>query len=73
VDFPLPPPPPDAAIRPGEDAISLDAVEMMRQPLAQDAPAAVAVFEAFVGMLTGTGNQDPERIAPDPVRYCAVD
>src|SRR4249920_2362074 len=49
--------PPEAAIDPSEDAVSIDAAIAMRDQFAQDSPAARtrAFFDALVGLLTGHG------------------
>lgn len=55
VEYPLPPP--EAAIPPEEDAVSIDAVAIIRAHFAWDdaeAPAVVRLFDAIVGLLTGS-------------------
>ena len=45
--------PPEAAIPPEEDAVSIAATMMMRETLAQDSGAVRALFDALVELLTG--------------------
>ena len=45
--------PPDAAIPPEEDAVSIAATMTMRATFAQDSPAVRALFDALVELLTG--------------------
>ena len=49
--------PPEAAIDPSEDAVSIDAAFVMRATFAQDSLAARAFFDALVGLLTGSGEK----------------
>ena len=49
--------PPEAAIDPSEDAVSIDAAIAMRDQFAQDSPAVRAFFDALVALLTGTGRK----------------
>jgi hypothetical protein len=49
--------PPEAAIPPEEDAISIDAAIALRNSFAHDSPGVRAFFDALVGMLTGGGGQ----------------
>lgn len=57
LDFPLQPP--EAAIPPEEDAVSIDAAVIIRAQFAQDdraeARAVVVLFDAIVGLLKGAG------------------
>jgi len=59
VDFPIQPP--EAAIPPEEDAVSIDAAAIIRAKFAQDerveARAVVRLFDAIVGLLTGSGHR----------------
>lgn len=59
MDFPLQPP--NAAIPPEEDSVSIDAAVIIRAQFAQDdrveAPAVVRLFDAIVTLLTGSGCQ----------------
>lgn len=56
LDYPLQPP--DAAIPPEEDAVSIDAAAIIRAQFAQDgrveARAVVGLFDALLGLLTGS-------------------
>ena len=45
--------PPEAAIPPEEDAVSIDAAMVLRDQFAQDSPAARSFFDALVDLLTG--------------------
>ena len=54
-DYPLLPP--DAAIPPEEDAVSIDAAIAMRATFAQDSFAVQAMFDALVELLTGAGDR----------------
>ena len=45
--------PPEAAIPPEEDAVSVDAVIALREAIAKDSPAVRALFDALVALLTG--------------------
>jgi hypothetical protein len=59
--------PPEAAIDPSEDAVSIDAAMAMRDQFAADSPAALALFNALVDLLTGDGRRHQPRqsgIAP---------
>jgi len=49
--------PPEAAIDPSEDAISIDAAIGMRATFAQDSPAVLALFDALVELLTSSGRK----------------
>ena len=51
--------PPEAAIDPSEDAVSIDAVYAMRASFATSdlAPAALRFFDALVELLTGEGRK----------------
>jgi hypothetical protein len=49
--------PPEAAIPPEEDAVSIDAAIALRATFAQDAPAVRALFDALVEILTGAGRK----------------
>ena len=55
LDFPLQPP--EAAIPPEEDAVSIDAAIAMRATFATDFPAVLGLFDAIVTLLTGTGRR----------------
>ena len=55
VNFPLLPP--DAAIPPEEDAISIAAAIAMRATFAQDSIAVHALIDALAELLTGTGDR----------------
>ena len=50
-DYPLQPP--EAAIDPSEDEVSINAAIVLREQFAQDSPGALAFFEALVEPLTG--------------------
>ena len=54
-DYPLLPP--DAAIPPEEDAVSIDAAIAMRATFAQDSIAVHALIDALAELLTGTGDR----------------
>ena len=54
-DYPLLPP--EAAIDPSEDAVSINAAMVMRATFAQDFPAVRAFIDALVGLLTGAGRK----------------
>jgi hypothetical protein len=41
--------PPEAAIDPSEDPVSIDAAISMRAAFAKDSPAVLALFDALVG------------------------
>jgi hypothetical protein len=49
--------PPEAAIDPSEDAVSIDAAIAMRATFAQDSSAVRAMFDALVALLTGGGQK----------------
>ena len=49
--------PPEAAIDPSEDAVSIAAAIVLRDQFAQDSPAVLAFFDALVGLLTGSGRR----------------
>ena len=49
--------PPEAAIDPSEDAVSIDAAAAMRDQFAQDSPAVREFFDALVDLLTGVGRK----------------
>ena len=49
--------PPETAIDPSEDAISIDAVIAMRATFARDATALRSLFDALVDLLTGSGRR----------------
>jgi hypothetical protein len=51
IDFTLQPP--EAAIPPEEDAVSIDVAMTLRSTFAQDSAAVRALFDALVGLLTG--------------------
>lgn len=53
--------PPEAAIPPEEDAVSIDAVLAMRATFAQDSPAVRALFDTLVESLTGGANRTHQR------------
>ena len=53
MDYPLQRP--EAAIDPSEDAVSIDAAMAMCAQFAEDPPAALALFNALVDLLTGDG------------------
>jgi hypothetical protein len=50
-DYPLQPP--EAAIDPSEDEVSISAAMVLRDQFAQDSPAVRAFFDALVELLTG--------------------
>ncbi len=50
-DYPLQPP--EAAIEPSEDEVSINAAIVLGDQFAQESPAALAFFEALVELLTG--------------------
>jgi len=54
-DYPLQPP--EAAIDPSEDAVSLNAAIVLRGQFAQDSPAVRAFFDALMEILTGAGRK----------------
>lgn len=49
--------PPEAAIDPSEDAVSVDTAMAMRMAFAPDSPAMRAFFDALVDLLTGKGRR----------------
>ena len=49
--------PPEAAIDPSEDAVSIDAAIAMQAAFAQGSPAVRTFFDALVGLLTGSGQR----------------
>ena len=49
--------PPEAAIDPSEDAVSIDAAIAMRTTFAQDSTAVIAMFDELVDLLTGRGRK----------------
>lgn len=49
--------PPEAAIDPSEDAVSIDAAIVLRDQFAKDSLAVRAFFDALVGLLTGSGRK----------------
>ena len=49
--------PPEAAIDPSEDAVSIQAAYVMRASFTQDSPAVRAFFDALVALLTGSGQR----------------
>jgi hypothetical protein len=49
--------PPEAAIDPSEDAVSIDAAMAVRVTFAQDSPAVLGLFDAMVELLTGSGRK----------------
>ena len=49
--------PPEAAIDPSEDAVSISAAMVLREQFAQDSPAVLAFFDALVELLTGSGRK----------------
>ena len=51
MDYPLQPP--EAAIDPSEDEVSINAAVVLRDQFAQDSPAVRAFFDALVEILTG--------------------
>ena len=54
-DYPLLPP--EAAIDPSEDAVSIAAAIVLREQFAQDSLAVRAFFDELVGLLTGDGRK----------------
>ena len=59
LDYPLQPP--EAAIPPQEDAVSIDAALAMRATFAQDSPTVLGLFDALVELLTGGGSRNTNR------------
>jgi len=49
--------PPEAAIDPSEDAVSIAAAMVLRDQFAQDSPAVLALFDEIVELLTGSGRK----------------
>jgi hypothetical protein len=49
--------PPEAAIPPEEDVVSIDAATAIRATFAQDAHAVRAMFDALLDLLTGGGQK----------------
>jgi hypothetical protein len=49
--------PPEAAIDPREDAVSIDAAIAMRESFARDSSAVQVFFDALVALLTGAGKR----------------
>ena len=56
-DFDYPLLPPEAAIDPSEDEVSIAAAIVLRDQFAQDSPAVLAFFDALVELLTGGGRK----------------
>ena len=56
-DFDYPLLPPEAAIDPSEDEVSLNAAMVLRDQFAQDSPAVRGFFDALVELLTGGGRR----------------
>ena len=56
-DFDYPLLPPEAAIDPSEDEVSISAAMVFRDQFAQDSPGVLAFFDALVGLLTGHGRK----------------
>ena len=54
-DFDYPLLPPEAAINPSEDEVSIDAAMVMRDQFARDSAAVRVFFDALVEMLTAGG------------------
>ena len=50
--------PPEAAIDPSEDAVSINAAIVFRDQFARDSPAVLAFFDALVGVLTRSDGRD---------------
>ena len=59
LDYPLQPP--EAAIPPQEDAVSIDAALAMRATFAQDSLTVLGLFDALVELLTGGGSRNTNR------------
>lgn len=53
--------PPEAAIDPSEDEVSINAAIVLRDQFAQDSAAVLAFFDALVGLLTGGGRKQWRR------------
>ncbi len=49
--------PPEAAIPPEEDAVSIDVVIALRDSFAKESPALRPLFDALVDLLTGSGHR----------------
>ena len=47
--------PPEAAIPPEEDAVSIEAAIALRESFAKESPAVRALFDALLELLTGGG------------------
>jgi hypothetical protein len=60
-DFDCPLQPPEAAIDPSEDEVSINAAMVLRDQFAQDSPAVLAFFDALVELLTGGGRKQQRR------------
>ena len=56
-DFDYPLLPPEAAIDPSEDEVSINTAMVLRDQFAQDSPAVFAFFDALVELLTGSGRR----------------
>lgn len=54
-DYPLQPP--EAAIDPSEDEVSINAAIVLRDQFAQDSPVVRAFFDAMAELLTGEGRK----------------
>jgi len=61
-DFELPPP--EAAIPPEEDAVSIDAAIALRDSFAKESPAVRALFDALIALLTGEGRRHHQVYRP---------
>jgi hypothetical protein len=62
-DFDYPLLPPEAAIDPSEDAVSISAAMVLRNQFGRDSPAVLAFFDALVELLTGGGRKQQRRAA----------
>ena len=49
--------PPEAAIDPSEDEVSINAAMVLREQFAQDSAAVRAFFDTLVDLLTGEGRK----------------
>ena len=49
--------PPEAAIDPSEDSVSISGAIVLRDQFAKDSPAVRAFFDALVDLLTGSGRK----------------
>ena len=49
--------PPEAAIPPEEDAVSIDAAIGLRDSFAKETPAVQALFDSLLALLTGAGGR----------------